>query len=233
MGRRQRRRLKAAGATKIQRKELEPSGPYVVCAVCREPLVEHEWVYTYMGEFLGKEHVTYAHALEHIEDGQIRTSRGIQPYDHKPEPVESELTDAAGVCDFCHAPEPRWTFVPRTPILLPDPSDKKTEMDYSSPWGCCDGCLRAVKNRDLTRMLNRAMSSPHSPAILNASAWQLPALRAWIRRMYVLFIKSSPAGPYEIVQRHPVKVGKRSSRRGMLQLRLDLVGDRKAAVERL
>jgi hypothetical protein len=214
MGKRQRRRVKKPAGDKPRPKQrLGQAGPYMVCHVCGEALnlyslvnPDNEWE---------EEPLAYVHSYEYVDaQGKVLSVDEYKRYDHEAVPVPGSPIDANTICDFCHGPSPRWVFVPRRPIRFYDPETEQLR-DYSSPWTCCAGCLQAVKHRDLTKILDRVMASPDGLiATLPESA--RPAFRAATRLLYDGYLKSDPAGPYELKIRPNHKpAGKRTSRRGM------------------
>ena len=98
---------------------------------------------------------------------------------------------------------------------MPNPIAKQQLMDYSSPWSCCTGCLPAVRARDMTRMLNRALNSRNGIAS-RLSTQERALFRAGLRELYSLYLRSAPAGPYELrIRPTPRPLGKRGSARGV------------------
>jgi hypothetical protein len=196
MGKRQRKRNRGTTESAPRpKRRLGQTGPFMVCRECDEVLnlysvvdPENEWE---------EERIVYLHPLEYVvaRDGVLAVV-GDARYDHEAVPVPASPVDVDTICDFCHRPSPRWVFVPRRPIRMSDP-ETGGHRDYSSAWNCCAGCLQAVKSRNMTKMLDRAMTSPYGHAS------QVPELtrsvvRASIRFLYDRYLKSDPAGPYEL-----------------------------------
>ena len=216
MGKRQRKKIRETETAKPPRRKLGSSGPFMVCAVCNEPVnpfteisnpdaPDTEWSETI---------VRYLHNLEYSDTRGNIVLTG-KDYGHDAVPVASNPIDASITCDFCYAPGPRWVFVPRRPILIYE-SAMNIERDFSSPWACCDNCLSAVKSRSITRMLDRATASEYSGVLNGLSPDERRTFRASVRELYALYLKSDPAGPYEVKIQSPHKpVGKRGSLRGM------------------
>lgn len=216
MGKRQRRRERAAAGTAREgasgRRQLGASGPFMVCRECNEPLTPYSRVLADGTE----ERALYIHPREYLT-----ASEEVAPlqggYDHEAVPVEGSPATAETTCDFCSEPAPRWVFVPRRPVRVRDvmaaPGANRW-LDYSSPWSCCDGCRPAVRSRDIGRMLDRAMSSPHSiTAAMPAEERRF--YRRFLRGLYARYLKSDPAGPYEVkIRDNPKPLGKRGSLRG-------------------
>ena len=187
-------------------RSLGAPGPFMVCRECREPLT----VYTKNGE-----RIIYIHPGEYLDAEDIVRSFDDSRYDHEAVPVESNPIDADTTCDFCHAPRPRWVFVPRRQVRIPDLNAPARDLDYSSPWSCCDGCMPAVKSRNMTRILNRAMRSRYSMMNGLTVAERQP-FRSALRVLYSEYLKSDPAGPYEQkIRPEPKPFGKRGGRKGM------------------
>jgi hypothetical protein len=212
MGKRQRRKAREADTEPAtpERPRLGAPGPYMVCGLCGEPANQ----VTFINHDTGEEtEIGYTHALE-IVDNHGNIIKSGKNYGHEALPVEGNPVDADGGCDFCYAPDPRWVFVPRKPIVVHDPSDG-TEADYSSPWSCCDGCLPAVKSKNLTRMVDRAIASSHSAVLSDLTTAERERYRVAVGKLYAAYLKSIPAGPYELKIPGPRKpVGKRGSLRG-------------------
>lgn len=186
-------------------KSLGAPGPFMVCRECKEPLT----VYTKNGE-----RIIYIHPGEYMDAASTVRSFDSR-YDHEAVPVEGNPIDADTTCDFCHYPNPRWVFVPRRPVRMPDINAPGRELDYSSPWACCDECLSAVKSRNMTRILNRAIHSRYSMMAGLTDAERRP-YRTALRLLYSAYLSSSPAGPYEQRIRPESKpFGKRGGRKGM------------------
>lgn len=216
MGKRYRRKMRETQTVKPPRRRLGSGGPFMVCAICNEPVNPYTEVSnpddpdTEWNETI----VRYLHNLEYCDNSGriIMTGRD---YGHDAEPIASNPIDANITCDFCYAPSPKWVFVPRRPILIND-SVLKAERDFSSPWACCDRCLSSVKSRNISRMLDRATASEYSGILKGLSPDERRIFRAGIRELYARYLKSDPAGPYEVKIQSPHKpVGKRGSLRGI------------------
>lgn len=215
MGKRQRRRRRdrdAGAAEPPRRMRLGAPGPYMVCRECGEPvnlLSEVDPADEYAG---AEERLLYLHSRESVDaaGGEI-----LGGYDHEAVPVEGDPVSAGTVCDFCYGPGPKWAFVPRRAVRVPDPV-LGGEHDYSSPWECCDRCLQTVRSRSMTRMLDRTMSSPYNTALEEfPGADDQRLLRATVRAIYAEYLRSDPAGPYErMIRDEPPSLGKRGSLRG-------------------
>jgi len=113
------------------------TGP-TVCATCRAPLgVEEkvgpdETVLTFFHPFLPE---------------------GVEP--HVPEPVAADSIDAIGVCDFCLAPGPRWTF-PAKPFM--QETHEQDEVPWASPdteWAACDDCKADIDDDNYPAVIER------------------------------------------------------------------------------
>ena len=189
--------------------QLGAPGPFMVCRECQEPL--HLFSLVSLTDKNDTQKITYVHCQEHIDaNGNVLSLAG--KYDHEAVPVEGNPIDAATTCDFCQAPSPRWVFVPRRSIRLPDPFDSSRVLDFSSPWTCCDGCLPAVRHKRLGAMIDRVMASQYSSVL---PEYRRDA-RARVRELHKAYLKSDPAGPYEQKIQPPHRpYGKRGSRRGM------------------
>jgi hypothetical protein len=219
MGKRGRKRARESGEAPKQKgpQRLGQIGAFMVCRECKEPLTLFSLV-DEEDEF-DEVKVIYVHPLEHIDT----TAREVIElpgfvYDHEAVPVEGDPLEASTVCDFCYAPESRYAFIPRKVIRVPDPTNPGIYLDYSSPWNCCDGCLSAVRKKDIGKMLDRAVNSEYSESASLASVDPTirQVLRAQIRSLYVRYLESNPDGPYEVkIQPKPRAQGKPSSRRGM------------------
>jgi len=207
MGKRQRKRRRDGEITEpSDTRSLGAPGPFMVCRECKEPLT----LYTVNGE-----RIIYIHPGEYLDAGNAVHSFDDNRYDHEAIPVEGNPIDADTTCDFCHAPAPRWVFVPRRQVRLSDINAPDRDLDYSSPWACCNGCLPAVKSRNMTLILNRAMNSRYSMMAGLPPAERQP-FRAALRKLYSAYLDSSPAGPYEQRIRPESKpFGKRGGRKGM------------------
>lgn len=213
MGKRGRRKAREAGEMpeKKGKVRLGQSGPLMVCRECKEPLTLYSLV-NRENEF-DEEKIVYIHSLEHVSsEGAVHQ---IVPgaYDHEAVPVEGDPLSADTACDFCYSPETKYAFIPRKPIRMPDPSGTGMGLDYSSPWNTCGDCLTAVKTKNMSKMLDRAMTSPsnrdHPPVIKQV-------VRKQLKDLYSKYIASNPAGPYEVkIAPKPKPTGKPSSRRGM------------------
>jgi hypothetical protein len=212
MGKRQRRKTREANPGRPAGKQkLGATGPYMVCGICNEPLATYSRVNP--ADEWQEQIITYVHSLEYTDtNGRVITSG--KDYDHIAVPVEGTPVNADITCDFCHAPDPRFAFVPRRAIRMINPVGGP-ELDYSSPWASCDGCLQAVKNRNMTRIINRVFASPYS-ILREMSPDERPFYRAALRNFYAEYLKSDPAGPYEVkIRPAHVPFGKPGSRRGM------------------
>lgn len=178
---------------------LGAPGPYMVCAVCNTPLDRFSLVNDDLTEE-DPDSVRYTHGAALADE------------DHPPVPVAGTPIDAALVCDFCHAPRPKYVFVPRRPIRVPAPDG--TVRDYSSPWSACDDCVGPARKKDMTKLLNRAVNSPHG-SLHDKPRHIRRALRPGLRQLYSAFFRSAPAGPYETKIKGESHTGKRGGRRGM------------------
>jgi hypothetical protein len=170
----------------------------MVCRECRRPLN----LYSLVNPADEREAVAiaYLHAQEYIGAGGEVCQVG-EGYDHAAVPVEGSPLEASAI-------------VPRRPIRVPD-LETGGERDYSSPWNCCTGCLPSVRARDITRMLNRVMSSEYNGAAAQPE-FARAILRAEVRKLYTLYLSSAPQGPYAVkVRAAPAPTGKRGSLRGM------------------
>lgn len=188
-------------------------GPMMVCRECSEPLTLYSLV-DKKDEF-NEEKIVYVHAREHVNSEAGIAYSLTDEYDHEAVPVEGDPLTANSVCDFCHSPDPKYAFVPRRQVRLDDPSGLRQQLDYSSPWNACSGCLPVVKAKNMSKMLDRAMGSPHSENSTYPETFKR-AVRAQIRELYVKYIASNPAGPYEIkIAPKPKAQGSPGSRKGM------------------
>ncbi|MFF4298010.1 hypothetical protein ACFY0N_30690 [Streptomyces vinaceus] len=198
-------------ATDRKPPRLGQVGPYMVCRECQEPLNLYSLVKS--DDEWQEEKVIYLHPLETLsEDREVISLSGVER-DHEPVPVEGNPLDAETPCDFCHYPNPKYVFVPRKQIRITDPLSGVIH-DYSSPWACCDGCLSAVRNKRLGKMLDRVMNSRHGAAA------RLPCeerihIRRMVREIYIQYIDSLPVGPYELRIKNEKPQGKPGSRKGM------------------
>lgn len=187
------------------KESLGAPGPYMVCRECKDPLS----IFTANGE-----RVIYIHSGEYLDADDIVRSLNRE-YDHEAVPVEGDPISAETTCDFCHAPSPKWVFVPRRPIRMPDPTVPGRLLDYSSPWSCCDGCMSVVKKRDITRMLNRAENSRFS-ILGQLTPIERKPFRSALRGLYSEYLRSDPAGPFERkIRPQPRPLGKRGGRKGI------------------
>lgn len=213
MGKRGRRKAREAGDQPQKRGKvrLGQVGPFMVCRECKEPLTLFSLV-DRNNEF-DEEKIAYIHSLEHIDTWGVIHQTVPGTYDHEAVPVEGDPLAADTVCDFCYSPNPKFAFIPRRTIRVPDPSGFVKQLDYSSPWNTCGACLAAVKAKNMTKMLDRAMTSP-SNRHLDQFVRQI--VRRQLRDLYNKYIDSNPAGPYEVkIQPKPKPQGTPGSRRGM------------------
>lgn len=153
-----------------ERHDLGHPGPYLVCAVCNRPL--DRWT--------DDEGRSYA---LHLDEA-----------DHDPEPKIGTPLEADQVCDFCHAPKPEWVFVPRKQIRI---ERFDVVHDYSSPWSACGECAHVITNRDLSKLVTRAVQSPHGMAHDKPRMFK-QLVRRDLRELYGKFWDSDPAGPFEV-----------------------------------
>lgn len=184
----------------MNREQLGAPGPYMICAVCNTPLDRYSLVEPDNPSDEDSDSICYTHGW------------AVTDEDHPPVPTPGTPIEADTLCDFCHAPDPRYAFVPRKAIRVRTPDGGI--HDYSSPWSSCGTCLQPAKKRDMTALLDRAMNSPHG------SAHQAPlahrrVVRSMLRQLYSALFRSAPAGPYEAKLRDENPLGKRRGRRGM------------------
>jgi hypothetical protein len=213
MGKRGRRKAREAGIEKPKVKQnLGQMGPYMVCRECQNPLSLYSLVN--MNDEKQEERIIYIHSLEHIDkEGNVLPS--LEPYDHEAVPVEGDPLSAETTCDFCHSPDTRWAFVPRKAIRIDDPLGTGQVLDYSSPWNCCDECKVAVQKKLMTKLLDRAITSPYGNA-LNQPPHIQKVTREMLKKLYNKYFASSPQGPFEVkIPPKQQPIGKPGSRRGM------------------
>jgi hypothetical protein len=215
MGKRGRRKAREGGEQQEPKGKarLGQIGPFMVCRECKNPLTLFSIV-DRTSEF-DEEKIVYIHSLEYITpDGQVLSSAEYD-YGHEAVPVEGDPVSAETTCDFCHSPESKWVFIPRKPIRMVDPVNPGVDLDYSSPWNCCDACKQTVKSKSLAKMLDMAMASEYSvnkdlPAVIRR------AVRSQLRELYVKYLASNPVGPYELkIPPKPKTIGSPGSRRGV------------------
>ncbi len=214
MGKRQRRRNRqeTQRAQPPRRRRLAVPGPFMICRECRAPLSLYSSADP-DDESRDDQKNRYLHPLEFGDAAGHITTAEADRYGHDAAPVEGTPREASLTCDFCNTPSPRWVFVPRRPIQLS--GHDGAEHDYSSPWSCCTGCLQAVRTRNIARMLDRAMNSPHSTAA-TLTKHDRPIFRAAIRELYAAYLASAPSGPYELrIRPEHRPAGKRRSLRGI------------------
>ena len=178
------------------------AGPFMVCRECRKPLIPHTTINVASGE----EHVNhYLHPGDRVTDGRVELH-----WDHEAVPVEGDPLTADTVCDFCGTPRPRHAFIPRDVVIHVDPAGDKHRL--FSPHLACDGCRQLVRRRDMTRLLDRAVSSPLA---VNVPREMQRAYRGMMRGYFTSFFQTRPAGPYEVkIPPGHSPFGRRGSARG-------------------
>ncbi|MFB7420791.1 hypothetical protein ACFC1L_40150 [Streptomyces sp. NPDC056210] len=215
MGKRGRRKAREAGELpeKKPQRRLGQPGAYMVCRECKAPLtllslIDRE-------DESQEEKVAYTHPLEWINsEGKLESLPGME-YSHEAVPVAGDPLSADVVCDVCHAPKVKYVFVPRRQIRLDDPAGTGGQRDYSAPWNICDGCLPAVKAKNITAMIDRHVESPWN-SMKGQPDYVKSAVRPAAKLLFVEYFASNPAGPYKVkISPKPKPQGTPGSRRGM------------------
>ncbi|MET8684862.1 hypothetical protein ABZV77_11650 [Streptomyces sp. NPDC004732] len=193
---------------------LGQMGQMMKCRECGEPLTlfsmvdpDDEWDET---------PVIYVHPRERFipQTGEVEPLTDECAYDHEAVPVPTTPLEANVICDFCASPHVRYVFIPRKQIRMHDPETGATK-DYSSPWHCCGGCLKPVREKDLSATVRRAVSSKHS-SLKGQAGFIVEVQKLSIRRLQKAYFDSLPEGPFPMkIAPTPKKIGKPSSRRGM------------------
>lgn len=99
---------------------------------------------------------------------------------HKVEPVWTAPEDTVFVCDFCLAPNPRWSFPllehATTTLFSPDIMANVTAVDVDAWWGACDTCADLIRNRCIGKLRDRALAAAVRSLGKPPSAWEKESL---------------------------------------------------------
>lgn len=117
------------------------------------------------------------HNREGVLDGiGYRHNRRVEPWDHELELAVGTPEQRERACDFCGCPGPRWLYYP---TLDPEDTDSfEVELDTTDlsdddtavavlnmlyPWYACDTCSVLVADRNIERLIARALERTPVP----------------------------------------------------------------------
>ena len=86
-------------------------------------------------------------------DGRLTYSHGHLT-DH--EPVLVAVEDPAYRCDFCSAPDPKWSALCTPFLMSAEQYAINVEAQDDGAWACCDACASYIRRNDWPRLLYRA-----------------------------------------------------------------------------
>lgn len=120
--------------------------------------------------------------------------------DHDPVPAPADTADVARRCDFCSAPNWEWTIrTTKRFTVVAGEGDDGYQANDNGLWSACLPCKRHVVNRDVARLLHRAMMEVRK-SFPGESPEFYRAAQKEIRDFYTGFFLAEPGEPERIVK---------------------------------
>ncbi|WP_433324369.1 hypothetical protein [Spirillospora sp. CA-294931] len=150
------------------------------------------------------------HDVTHNREGSLdgvgyRHNRRVEPWDHELELAVGVPAAQSPSCDFCGGTGPRWLYYP---TLDPEDTDLfEVELDTTQlsdddtavavlnmlyPWYGCDTCSVLVADRNIDRLITRALE--RTP-ILHDGPVDEETVRARLRGSLSVFFTTRPGRP--------------------------------------
>lgn len=112
----------------------------VVCRICHTALGVYDWP---------------DRPTEYRHSDTIKRQYGRMVTDHQPDPIVGVATDdIIGVCDFCGAKRPRWTYPCQSFQALELPNN--TGMGMIADWAACHICYELIEHDQWDLLANRS-----------------------------------------------------------------------------
>ncbi|MBE1535645.1 hypothetical protein [Actinomadura algeriensis] len=150
------------------------------------------------------------HDVTHNREGSLdgvgyRHNRRVEPWDHELELAVGEPAVQDRACDFCGGPETSWLYYP---TLDPEDTDMfEVELDTTHlsdddtavavlnmlyPWYACDTCSVLVADRNVDRLIARALD--RTP-VRDDGPVDEETVRARLRGSLSVFFTTRPGRP--------------------------------------